>query len=487
MKRYLPLVLAALLAVALLDTSTQADDDSLSVLERLDRETARLTKAADGAVAYARTVHGWQKGVLVGSDPLLVAGYSPELNGSEVQFQLADGTRGSAQRIDGDADLGVAVYRLPAGAAVPGAGLEVEAAWPQRGRLLVLGGRQPGLAAVTRSDPSSGRVRASGTAGAALALSTSGRLLGLRPAIALGQDCKACHVVNDPVVGNSMPLFRSTFRLQPGEITWSIPHVELGPVSAATLDAFRSEWHATSGHPHHPALKVPRHPPAEGEPKGEDFIAGPVIARVVQDIEAHGRIRRAYFGAVPADAKQGAVPRGVVLSTVIQDSPVARAGLKKGDVITAVNGVPTASALTLTQAIVLARPGDVLRLQVAGAEREVRVELGDRRVAASQILRPRQLGFVGQSLDESLRAYLGLDADAIGVVVTTVGGKSAAHAAGLRRGDVIVAGRDGPIRDLGELEAELAGASGEIALKIVRGKTEHLLVLTLEGAASNPR
>jgi S1-C subfamily serine protease len=71
----------------------------------------------------------------------------------------------------------------------------------------------------------------------------------------------------------------------------------------------------------------------------------------------------------------------VVVTQVQADSPAQRAGLAPQDVITAIDGQPTATAAALHQLIAFAVPGQFVTLWVEksyrrGALQDVRIEVG---------------------------------------------------------------------------------------------------------------
>jgi serine protease Do len=78
-------------------------------------------------------------------------------------------------------------------------------------------------------------------------------------------------------------------------------------------------------------------------------ISSAMARRVVEQLVKSGKVVRAYLGVVPQQispdrAKQLGVPegKGVELGLVLPASPADRAGLKVGDVITAIDGRPVA-------------------------------------------------------------------------------------------------------------------------------------------------
>jgi putative serine protease PepD len=105
---------------------------------------------------------------------------------------------------------------------------------------------------------------------------------------------------------------------------------------------------------------------------------------VSQALIGAGSVRHAYLGVSPVDAVVdiNGVRRGVAgLSDVIEDTPAARAGLREGEAVTAVDGETVASAESLVAQIRERKPGTKVVLSVAnrsGEARDVAVEFGTR-------------------------------------------------------------------------------------------------------------
>jgi len=92
------------------------------------------------------------------------------------------------------------------------------------------------------------------------------------------------------------------------------------------------------------------------------------------------RFRDLPFDELPFSFPDGDLA-GVVVQHVVEDSPALAAGLKAGDVITALDGEPVESAQALTESIAAHAPGDEIVLTVVhpsdGHEREVEVTLAE--------------------------------------------------------------------------------------------------------------
>lgn len=89
-------------------------------------------------------------------------------------------------------------------------------------------------------------------------------------------------------------------------------------------------------------------------PVGPGIVPGPERPRLGVGVEPLGEQLAAYFGA----------KEGVLVASVDDGSPAAKAGLKAGDVITAVNGAPVADPGDLTSEVRKARPGSTLSLEI---------------------------------------------------------------------------------------------------------------------------
>jgi serine protease Do len=126
-----------------------------------------------------------------------------------------------------------------------------------------------------------------------------------------------------------------------------------------------------------------------GASAGIGFATPSDLARpVIEQLRREGRMERGWLGISVQDAtieegvrgSGGAAQRGVLIAGVERNSPAARAGLRQGDVVTAINGERIGSSRALVRTVAAVPPGQTLQLSVVreGREREVPVQVGRR-------------------------------------------------------------------------------------------------------------
>lgn len=187
-----------------------------------------------------------------------------------------------------------------------------------------------------------------------------------------------------------------------------------------------------------------------------------VVRNVTSQLMETGRVERGFLGVtfdrVPESlAKLQGVPRSAAQVTSVTDgAPAAEAGLREGDIITAVNGSQLRDFNELRTMVANMAPGDEVELEVTRNEQRltIRVQLAERSLFVNDVqqnaniqeegvgtsspeealgvriepLTPRQLQAMGLSSDEGVE----------GVLLARVDQNSAAFRdAELRRGDII--------------------------------------------------
>ena len=113
-------------------------------------------------------------------------------------------------------------------------------------------------------------------------------------------------------------------------------------------------------------------------------------SRIVADLREKGRIERGWLGVSVQDAPNvrgvgaggtgGAGAGGGAIAGIDRAGPAARAGLRPGDIVLAVNGERVDNARGLIRAVAAVAPGNQVRLSVrrGGQASEVPVTVGRR-------------------------------------------------------------------------------------------------------------
>ena len=123
-----------------------------------------------------------------------------------------------------------------------------------------------------------------------------------------------------------------------------------------------------------------------GGSRGTGFaIPTEIVKLVMNGIIKDGKVRRGWLGielqsSMKDPTKLGDDTQGVEVMNVMPDGPAAKAGLQKGDIITAMDNKPVDDANTLIQMVARKAPNSVVNLQVMRnkAQSSVNVTLGER-------------------------------------------------------------------------------------------------------------
>ncbi len=113
-------------------------------------------------------------------------------------------------------------------------------------------------------------------------------------------------------------------------------------------------------------------------------IAGNTVTRIADQIVKNGSVTssgRPILGVTVRPVLNSSYqPAGAGVVSVQSSGPAAKAGIRPGDVITAVDGTPVTDPGSLSTALVDHKPGDTVEVTVqrAGATRKVQVKLGQR-------------------------------------------------------------------------------------------------------------
>jgi serine protease Do/serine protease DegQ len=210
-------------------------------------------------------------------------------------------------------------------------------------------------------------------------------------------------------------------------------------------------------------------------------IPSNMVKNVADQLVKFGKVERGILGVNIVTLDPGtadnlglADAQGALVSQVVEGSAAEKAGVKAGDVITAINGSNVRSGGELRNRIGMLRVGEQVRLTVLrdGKPRDITATVQARTDAAAD---ERGAGGADPAaLHPSLEGAVLADAPGGGVLVRALPQGSPASQSALREGDVITGVNRRPVASLRELRAAVAGQSSFV-LSIRRGNA--LLVL----------
>jgi Do/DeqQ family serine protease len=222
-----------------------------------------------------------------------------------------------------------------------------------------------------------------------------------------------------------------------------------------------------------------------GTSSGVGFaIPAAMVRRVVETAVGGARtLVRPWLGAktdpVTGDIARSlgmSAPQGALVSDLYPGGPAERAGVKVGDVITAVDSGPVDDPANLTFRVATKRPGETARIEV--------LRNGRRQLLSAQVQAPpggpkdeRLLsdasplnGATVVTLSPALADELGVDPFVRGgVIITKVSGRGYAASAGFQPGDLVREINGRRVNSVNELQSALAAARGGWNVTIERG------------------
>lgn len=237
---------------------------------------------------------------------------------------------------------------------------------------------------------------------------------------------------------------------------------------------------------------------------GIGFAIPANMAKVVMDqLLKTGKVRRGMLGvtiqSIDADLAASLnlpAARGAIVTSVSPGGPAEKAGIKRGDVITAVNNQPVADNNVLRNQVASLAPGANATLTLLRNSREQNVqvtlaELPDRQRPESEDSDSgdgansggtERYGLTLQPLTSETASRYGLDADDQGLLVTRVDPSSNAASAGIRQGDLIQEVNRQPVKSFTDFSSAIRQSGSRPALVLVKRRNTVIYVTLRPGS-----
>jgi serine protease Do len=200
--------------------------------------------------------------------------------------------------------------------------------------------------------------------------------------------------------------------------------------------------------------------------------------KVKDQIFATGQASHAQLGIAVQDVSQRLAksfglerPGGALVTFVATPSAAALAGLRPGDIIAEVNGVPISRSAELINHTGMALPGETAQLKYwrDAVLHNVSVKLGTAKLTPPESTRDENdiesvnLGLILRVLTDEQRVQLRIQS---GLLITGVSGASSR--AGLSPGDILLAVNSTPIKSMEQSNQQLRRAAECVSLSIMR-------------------
>ena len=225
-----------------------------------------------------------------------------------------------------------------------------------------------------------------------------------------------------------------------------------------------------------------------------------MAGNVMEQLIASGRVQRGMLGvtvqSITSDLARSLgldSVRGALVSDVQAGGPADKAGIERGDVVTAIDGDTVADSNALRNKVAALRPGTTASLTVVrdGGEQALSVTLGELPAGEAVEAGARgsgepRLGLSLQPVTPELAGRLRLDKPA-GLLVREVDASGPAAAAGFRSGDVILQVDGVEVNSVETLRKQLAQTPERPALMLVQREGRSLFLTLDMGERQKPK
>ena len=205
------------------------------------------------------------------------------------------------------------------------------------------------------------------------------------------------------------------------------------------------------------------------------------VRQIATDLIEHGKVTRGWLGVSIQEVDPGLAeklsldrPMGALITQILDGTPAAESGLRRGDVILAINDEAIRNVNHLRAAVAMYKPVTTVSISILrdGQTQNISVTLGER---SPQALRPAKdseeyvnlwKGLSLQNLTADLAEKLGHTADE-GVLIAGVAPGSVAAKAGLRKGDLILEVENQPIHNVAEFQSAVEKVEAEAKILLL--------------------
>lgn len=186
-----------------------------------------------------------------------------------------------------------------------------------------------------------------------------------------------------------------------------------------------------------------------------------MVKNVVKKLVTDGKVTRGYLGVVIDDLKQNLTKlynhkQGALILDVANDTPAEKAGLKRGDLIYAINNKEIKNRKDLQNVIASFKPNEDITVKVERDKKniELNITLGNRAgLVTSEANNGKFLGgLLLSEINANTIKRFRLSSNVKGVLIVNVEPNSDAEKVGFQPGDVIIQIEDIEVKSFGDIQ-----------------------------------
>ena len=203
---------------------------------------------------------------------------------------------------------------------------------------------------------------------------------------------------------------------------------------------------------------------------------------ISEQILKFGKVKRGILGVSAQDLTPNlakafglTVRSGVLITEIRKNSSASKAGLKTGDVITAVDGKKVNKANDLRNIIGLTPVGQSLKFTVLRNKKIefVKIEISENKELANLKINPRLEGISFKEIKKGMREYGIIE----GLIVSTINKNSIAFRNGIRKNDIILSINNIAVKSIKDVHELSRKNKDQIVLNVRRGNRSAFILL----------
>jgi serine protease Do len=200
-----------------------------------------------------------------------------------------------------------------------------------------------------------------------------------------------------------------------------------------------------------------------------------IVKKIIADLMKFGTVQRAYLGIeyprenISEETRKAngiEVGEGVYVTNVVEEGAAIAAGIKKGDIITKVNGVPVLNGADMVGQIATFRPGDKINITYRRGEKEytssvvLKNKSGTTDIVKTSVL--DKLGADLRTLSKEGAKELGVNG---GVVVAGIGNRGTLSKVRIQEGYVILKANGQEVKNVEEFRKIVEASTGSVKVE----------------------